>query len=383
MKRSRFAIIASGALLSAAALVWVACETPLTPGYVLTNARVLAIQSTPVDLAPDGSVSLRALLYLPPGSPAPTYQWSWCAAVGSALQCALDAGELTQILDPDGSFGLSIDYSLGSDAQAVLALPVDPSILQGACARVLLEAGADEAGAEAGAPTTGDQEDDGGAPAVGTGRLACNGTSWTIYALLTVGVGDASMQAARSLTAYLVPQTSTNTNPTVVGLSPFTDAASPDGGPLADPGSQADGGVAEPSIGTQGDAGLVLAARIPLSATDLYTVTPFGAGAEEDASDGGFPPCPPDAGANALDAGCLLQVYESLSLDWYVQGGLLRQATTTMPAVRWGAPQDWSSLLVNQWAPPSSQGGSEFVLVVRDNRGGVGWLQLPVQLPLP
>jgi hypothetical protein len=377
MKRSILAI-ATCAALPCSALIWVACETPLTPGYELTNARVLAIQSNPVDLMPDGSVSLQALLYLPPGSPAPTYQWSWCAAVGSSLQCSIDAGALTQILDPEQSLGVGINYALGSGAQAAFAFPVDPSILQGACVRVLAEAGAAEAGDEAGEPTIGVDED-GGVPAAGTGRLACNGTSWTVYVLLTVGVGDTSFQAVRSLTAYLTPPASTNTNPSVVGLSPFTDA-SPDAGTLADPGTQADGSIAEPSIGTNGDAGLVIVAQIPLSATDLYSVTSFGAG-EEDASEGGLPPCPPDAGDVSFDAGCVPQIYESLNLEWYVQGGLLQKATTTMPAVRLGTPQDWSSLLVNQWAPPSSQGSSQFILVVRDNRGGVGWLQLPAQPP--
>ena len=361
MKRSTLAIVASATLTCAAALVWVACEAPLTPGYLLNGARVLAIQSDPVDLVPDGSVTLQALLYLPPGAPAPTYQWSWCAAVGTTLQCSVDAGRLTQILDQDGAVvGVNIDYSLGSNAQAVFPYPVDPSILQSACVRVLLEAGADT-GEDAGEPTL---EGDAGPPVVGTGGLTCNGTSWTVYVLLTVGVGDVTLQATRSLTAYLAPPDAANTNPSIVGLSPFTDGGSgSDAGPLADPGDQADGSVVEPAVGTEGDAGIVLAAQIPLTATDLYNVTPFGATEEGDASEGG--------------------VYESLTLSWYVQGGLLEHATTTMPSIRLGTPQDWGSLLVNQWAPPSVQGSTSFILVVRDNRGGVGWLQLPAQLPLP
>jgi hypothetical protein len=385
MRPSSLAIIASGTLTCAAALVWVACETPLDPNYELTNARVLAIQSDPVDLVPDGSVALQALLYLPPGSPAPTYQWSWCAAVGSTLQCAVDAGQLTQILDQDGAIvGVNIDYSLGSNAQAVFPYPVNPTILQSACVRVLVEAGA-EAGEDA-AEVEGDEA---GLPAVGgPGRLACTGTSWTIYVLLTVGVGDVSLQAARSLTAYLAPPTSINTNPTIVGLSPFTPSGpGSDAGLLADPGDQADGGVVEPPVGNEGDAGLVLAAQVPIAASELYGVTPLGVTEEQDASEdasegGGLPPCPADAGDASFDGGCVREVYESLTMSWYVQGGLLEHATTTMPSARLGNPQDWSALLVNQWAPPSAQGTNQFVLVLRDNRGGVGWLQLPVQLPL-
>jgi hypothetical protein len=372
MKRSILAAVASGALTAAAGLVWVACETPLTPGYQLTKPQVLAIQSDPVDLLPDGSVTLRALLYLPPGSPAPTYAWSWCPGVNSSLGCDVDASALTQILDPEQALALNIDYSLGSDAQAAFAFPVDPSVLQAACARVVLEAGVDG----------GETETEGGSTTGGTGagRLACNGTSWTIYVLLTVGVGDASLQAVRSLTAYLTPPTSTNTNPTVVGLSPFTDASPGDAGPLANPASGPDGSVVDPGVGTEGDAGLVIAAQIPLSASELYTVAPPGTG-DEDAGDAGLPPCAPDAAVLEAGAACISQVYESLDLSFYVQGGVLRQATTTLPAVRLGRPQDWNALLVNQWTPP--QGTTEVILVVRDDRGGVGWVQLPVQAISP
>ncbi len=393
MKRSTVAIVVSAAPALFGALVWVACETPLSPGYQLTDARILAIQSDPVDLVPDSSVSLQALLYVPPGGPAPTYQWSWCAAVGSSLQCSVDAGQLSQILDQDGSFAVDVNYALGSGARTVFPFPVDPAVLQSACVPVQPDAGADgeagsaeasdeagsaEASDEAGEPDFGE-----GGPPVGLRGLACNSTSWTIYVLLTVGVGSTTLQAVRSLTAYLAPPSSPNTNPSIAGLSPFAVAA-PDAGLLANPGEQADGSILEPALGTSADGGIVIAAQVPLAATDLYEVTTFRPTSETDASDGAgaLPPCPADAG-DASDGGCLPQVYESLTISWYVQGGLLERATTTMPSVRLGTPQDWSSVLDNRWAPPSPQGTTQFILVARDNRGGVGWLRLPAPLPSP
>lgn len=386
MNRRTIALAASAALTVAGALVWVACESPLSPSYQLDSARVLAIQSNPVDMLPDGSVTLQALLYLPPGSPKPTYQWSWCAAVGSTLQCAVTAQQLTSILDPDGSLGVDIDYSLGSGSQAVFDYPVNPSILQAACVRVLVEAGVEDASDEedeAATTTTPSTTADSGVPPGANGRIACNGSSWTVDVLLTVGVGSVNLQAVRTLTLYLTPPASTNHNPTVLGLAPFTSPA-PGAGPLGNPALQADGAVVDPGVGTAGDAGLVVAAQIPVAASELYGVGPLS---DPDASDAEAPPCAADASVSSNpfdfgDADCVPQVYESLDLAWYVQGGLLEHATTSMPSVRLGQPQAWGPLLVNQWAPPAPEGTTPIVLVVRDNRGGIGWTSVPAQVPV-
>lgn len=381
MMRRTIALAATAALTLAGSLVWIACEAPLSPSYQLDSARVLAIQSNPVEMMPDGLVALRALLYLPPGSPSPTYQWSWCAAVGSTLQCAVTAQQLDQILDPDAALGVNVDYSLGSSPEAVFNYPVNPAILQAACVRVLVDAGTDDAEADDAATTT-TTTTEAGLP---NGRIACNGSSWTVDVLLTVGVGDVSLQAIRTLTLYLTPPAQTNSNPTVLGLSPFTTLpAGGDGGLLGNPSLQADGAVVDPGVGTPGDAGLVIAAQIPVASSELYGIGPLS---DCDASDAEAPPCAADATVSSnpfdfADADCVPQVYESLDLAWYVQGGLLEHATTAMPSARLGQPQDWASLLVNQWAPPAPQGSTPFILVVRDNRGGVGWTTVPAQLPV-
>ena len=54
-----------------------------------------------------------------------------------------------------------------------------------------------------------------------------------------------------------------------------------------------------------------------------------------------------------------------------------------MPGVAYGSPQDWSSVLLNQWTPPTQAGAYPIILVARDNRGGIGWLVQSVTVPVP
>ncbi len=133
---------------------------------------------------------------------------------------------------------------------------------------------------------------------------------------------------------------------------------------LANPGEQADGAVVDAGVGSVGSSGtIVVAAILPASDSRQY---PRGSlfPSDEDAGD-----------SEAPDGG---QLQESLSLAWYAQGGELAAQTTSIPTVAAGSPQAWASLLLNQWTPPSADGATELVLVLRDDHGGVGWLTIPV-----
>jgi hypothetical protein len=405
------------ALGVAAAIFSFSCEATIATPDVLTGPRILAIRSTPVDLVPGEAVTLDALVYAPPGSPQPTYQWSWCAALGATLQCAVSADQLGQLLDDDAS-GTTVNYSLGGGAKALFVYPVSPTVIEEACDRrsaILLDAGFSDDG--------GLLDDDASSPvalleAGAPAGLTCSGDSWTVYVQLTVQVGGTTLQAVRNLTAYLDVPTETNSNPTIDGLLPFATLASlSDGGALANAGDESDGAVLDAGVGGVTPSGVVLAAEIPESASEIYTTralqdggADLGGGAtsetpcedaappEEDAGDAGgsvvdastdasddadddagaFAPLPSFGNCSTNTAG----VHESLTLAWYAGGGTLARATTTLLAARVGAPQDWSSLLLNPWAPPSQAGTTPIILVVRDNRGGVGWWVQSATVPV-
>jgi hypothetical protein len=302
-------------------------------------------------------------------------------------------------VDPGGGSGVTINYDLGSSPTAVFSYPVAPALIQSVCLRrpgddggaindFLDDAGfIDDAGAE-------DAEADGG-PLHG---LACTGDTWPVSILLTVTVGNTTLQAVRSLTVYLTPPTTPiDTNPTITGLLPFTGAAAVgDGGVSANPGDEADGSVGDAGVGTIDNGAVTLAAQVPVADSELYvgrvpgSPGSFSLDAGLDANSGCGADDAGEGGADdggMEDGGCppspSSEVYESLSLAWYVEQGQLAEATTSMPEVPFGEPLDWSSLLVNRWTPPAQAGTYQMILVVRDNRGGIGWLVQPARVPVP
>jgi hypothetical protein len=369
----------------ALAAIFIACETPLDPDDSLTQPRVLGLRSEPVVLAPGGQVTLDALVYAPAGSPAATYSWSWCAEVDSTFECAMSAASLTSLFDPNGDGGVSIDYALGSNATAIFSYPVDSAKIQALCDRELR---IDDAGADADADASGDACDDAGdadasdasdasdeivvddAGDVDAGvvtGLTCDSTSWTVYVLLTVQVGSKTIQSVRELSLPFAAPTSVNTNPTLVGLAPFS---------IVDASADATlGAVTDDSgVGEVFDSGITIAAEIPANASDLYVGRIFSpdSGTDPDAStcarldDGG-------------DGGCAT-IYESLDFAWYVENGQLARSATTLPAVAGGTAQDWNGALLNRWYP-SQSGTYKIIVVVRDDRGGIGWLVQPAKTP--
>jgi hypothetical protein len=65
-------------------------------------------------------------------------------------------------------------------------------------------------------------------------------------------------------------------------------------------------------------------------------------------------------------------LHESLTATWLVQGGLLDSTSTQLPPANGTATRDYAGLLVNRWVPPGP-GIYTIVIVLRDNRNGVGW----------
>jgi hypothetical protein len=322
------------------------CKKILSPVYLLDKPRILAIRSEPITLAPSGQVALDALIYLPPESTAATLEWSWCPRLGggdTSYECGMTADALTQALDPTGALGVSVDYSLGTDARATFAYPVSPEVLRAACAQSgpggSSDGGSTDGGGDGveggdGSALAGDPGDSGrgsdggdGVGSTGSGLNCRNGLDVTI--LLTVHVGGKDLRAIRNLTILLDAPTTTNTNPTINGVGPSATATT--------------------------DASIALLANMPETSTDVVEqMTPPG----------------PDQAEPSTE-----QRYESLTLAWYVGAGDLAHATTRLDSALVTDTRDWTALITNSWTPPKNESGMvEIILVARDSREGVGWL---------
>jgi hypothetical protein len=72
---------------------------------------------------------------------------------------------------------------------------------------------------------------------------------------------------------------------------------------------------------------------------------------------------------------------EGLNLAWYVAGGRLATATTALSLTAATATPTWARLIQNWWLPPTAGSVVELILVLRDSRGGVGWLRQSVTVP--
>ena len=362
--------------------------------------RVLAIRSDPVDLAPDGGVKFQALIYIPDGGAAVTFDWSWCVQLGAltnGLSCSFTPSTLASDLAPDG--GLTLTDDLGSDPTVSLAYPGTVDELSSLC----VGSARADAGSDAGS-------DDGGQSGSSTGdggsiRLVCS-DSFSVEVILAVDAGP-TLRAYRTLNVILDSQSSINTNPTIAGLT-FTDLDS--GATVSQGGTLVYGRPYS------------LTVSVPPDASDVYTqVLPnFGQSGGADGGDGGDVDAGvvTDAGLAGLDGGPALdggfaldggpggfmdggpgadggpsadadggrgqpsnQRLESLSLAWYAEQGTFDAATTNLQssglADDGGDGRDWSPLLSNLWTAPAGSGAGhavQFILVLRDDRNGVSWL---------
>src|SRR5688572_7697794 len=123
-----------GVATSVAFLQVVACTEPPPPTYLLDRPRILALRAEPPVLVPEGQVTLDALVYVPPGSPDPEYEWSWCASLGDTQQCATTADALATILNGvsidagEAPSPLAVTYAIGKGPTVPFAYPVPVSI---------------------------------------------------------------------------------------------------------------------------------------------------------------------------------------------------------------------------------------------------------------
>jgi hypothetical protein len=143
-------------ILVALAAALPACDDDFSPYNRLDKLRVLAVQGEPVDLRPDGAVTLTPLVYAPAGHGV-TFHWSWCPLAGprdSGWPCLLSAEALSAALGvplPASDLGISDTATLAGLPAAVPGalcagrvgeqpLPVTPRCDRGLPLAVRLEA---------------------------------------------------------------------------------------------------------------------------------------------------------------------------------------------------------------------------------------------------
>jgi hypothetical protein len=305
-----------------------ACGGDFAPYNLLEGLRVLAVRAEPPVLAAGDSTTLDALVWLPSSEPV-TYEWSWCPFTESrdtGFECAVTAEEVQAAVDEAlGPGTVTVDFDLGTDATAALAYPGDASLVRSLCEQVLARAATSVSGA-----------------------ISCD-DGLEITVRLVASTSNDSVTVVKRVPLVLEPSAATNTNPSF--------------GP----------GV---RIAGKRDRDEALAAELALDGSDL-----IAAGSKYrlwvDIAEGSFETFVPPG--DALEETPAPRG-ESLFLTWFVSAGET-DATRTSFIDGETSPGD---LRENVWsiAPfeeiPEQR--VELVLVLRDERGGVTWRSLSIDM---
>jgi hypothetical protein len=349
--------------LALAAVLLAACvpELPDTTSQV-TGPRLLAVASLPAEAAPPAPVSYHALYVAPPGAelpPASGLSWAFCNARLALTDegtvspsCIAPSGASLQPIGDGLSAGAALPMNacraFGPDVPVPVGTqppgrPVDPDPTGGYYQPVRVEVPAA-----------------GGAPAtyvVGTTRIQC-------------GVAGATA----TVSAQYNQEYRNNENPALASLTLVQSS----GETTIPPG-------AAPGVKVQRGASVTL--RAAWAACPTTPVCGDGiCGIEETAMS-----CPADCKA---PKGCTgseqyvlydteamaLQVRrEAIQIAWFTTGGTLGNDTSGRSADEAGSAalntscQAGTECIDNAWTAPSTAGEVLLWVVVRDDRGGVGW----------
>jgi hypothetical protein len=298
-----------------------ACRGDFDSYNLVEGLRLLAIASDKPDLFEGETASLRALV----SDPSATYQWRWCPLTTSAsdgYRCAVTDEEFDQLIDAalgaDRFDAPPLDLGLG--ATATFTNPISPRQGRDLC-RALVELLPD--GAE---------------------RPHCLGGVFPMTITLEVTSGDSAetIVGVRSLNILLDPDQAPNTNPL-----------------LSDVSFGLSGGVAV-SIAPEGDTIVRRGARYEL------TTNAEEASSEHylDTSRGAEP----------------VPTREDLVISWFAEVGDFDVGRTSYHE----GERPLEHLNRNEWRLPDLlDDDSSFTriwFVIRDDRGGVSWLERSVSI---
>jgi len=296
----------------ACALVLTACSSDFAPYSELDRLRILAVQSDPATPMPGETAVLSALVFAPAGE-SPSYHWSWCPVTAQASQnytCPLDQVAANQV------FSTSVDPSSGGVVPSLdLGTIANASLANPfpvAALSVLCAAGLEAQGF--------------------SHALDCEG-GYPIMVTVDVSTASSSLRAGFVVRLPSESPPTINQNPQLAGLS------------LA--GIELDDQSA--TIVVSPSQTIDLRAQIPAGASELRAIP---------AAEG-----PPG------------HRLERLTASWFADRGRIDADRTVF--IDGVSPLDQTSS--NRWTAPDAQhwpadSRVQFMLALRDDRGGVGWL---------
>lgn len=312
--------------------------------------RVIAVRAEPAEAGPDEDVTLTALIAEPGGAGTAELDWALCVArkplteLGPVEQkCVEEFGANSEDLFVELGAGLSVPATLPKDAcrlfgplappaneEGEAGRPVDPDLSGGYYQPVLVGEGA---------------------PMLGTIRIAC-------------GVVDLTREETIAFERGYRP----NDNPAISAVRLLVD-----GVPLPEAETDAAQFEVEANSLVSVEVSVPQCPTEPSCGDGLCTAGENPTDCREDCADAPVG-C---AGAEVYLYGdaetrTAVERTEIIEIAWFTDAGSFDIAQTDIPAPATSAE--------NQWQVPASPGTAHVWLVIRDNRGGVGWEQVVVRI---
>jgi hypothetical protein len=303
-------------LLLLTAILCGACAEEFAPYNRLQDLRVLAIRSEPVAPAPGETTRLDALVFAPAGQTV-EYAWSWCPLAGPAndgYPCLVSEEQLRALAMGVPGIEDLPPRDLGTGPTAELPHRVPEALLTLACEGMGRER-----------PPLAD----------------CDAGGLPVTVFLRVRTATDEVQAVRTLRLRRAIDTQPNTNPTVGALT-WLDAAGAAVGRLDDP---------------QAPVSLVRRERAKLGVT--------------------VPAEAAERFEERVGMAMTMAAQERLFLTWFAESGSFKnERTALLPDVDRALVED---PFRNEWRPARTEDyprtESRVIVVIRDNRGGVGWTE--------
>jgi hypothetical protein len=299
-------------LLMLVAAAGIGCGEDFDPYNRLNSLRVLAIASEPVAPAPSETTTLTPLVYTKQDEPVLTYAWSWCPlSIGAddSETCPIDEAQFGAVAAESGVAAPA--YDLGSEPTASFTHVFAPELLEAFCSESFQ----------------------------GRSILDCE-HGFPVQVKLIVTTQAETLVSVRTLHLGLA-DTSPNANPVIDGISieppDEQEQRLPDDAESPEP----------PQIMVPRSTETLTRAEVSPAAAEVY------AGQDED-------------GENVTKR-------ERLVFTWFVESGETDSVRTSFVPDRLPLPE----ALENLWKPAAVEdypaATARLVVVVRDDRGGVGW----------